>query len=30
LRFCFSVAAYLLLAFFVAIVVQSLASWLFD
>jgi hypothetical protein len=30
LRFGFSVAAYLLLAFFVAIVVQSLASWLFD
>jgi len=30
LRFVFSVAAYLLLAFFVAIVVQSLASWLFD
>ena len=28
LRFGFSVAAYLLLAFFVAIVVQSLASWL--
>ena len=30
LRFGFSVVAYLVLAFFVAIVVQSLASWLFD
>jgi len=30
LRFGFSVAAYLVLAFFVAIVVQSLASWLFE